>query len=185
MDLADALRQLAEQNLSGVAFLSAYGLTWLVCAVFWSRASQRTAAYATLFQGMVAFPIALGLSALIGAIGQSRPVPEEITQFSILVGTSQLLGLPLLIYLIIKRHYGLVPVVFATITAVHFVLYSWLYQTPLYIGMAVLIALSTTAVMGAADEANPRSGPGRVCLVTGSLLLLTAAVFAGMHLTAS
>ena len=134
---------------------------------------------------MVAFPIALGLSALIGAIGQSRPVPDEITQLSILIGTSQLLGLPLLIYLISKRQYGLVPVVFATITAVHFVLYSWLYQTPLYIGMAVLIALSTTAVMGTAEEANPRSGPGRVCLVTGGLLVLTAAVLAWIHLMTS
>jgi len=29
---------------------------------------------------------------------------------SILIGTSQLLSLPLLIYLVVKRHYALVPV---------------------------------------------------------------------------
>jgi len=184
VDLVDSLEQLAQQNLSGVAFLSAYGLTWLICAVLWSRASQRTAAYATLFQGLVAFPLALGLSALLGAIGQARPVPDEITQLSILIGTSQLLGLPLLIYLVIKRHYALVPVVFATITAIHFVLYSWLYQTPLYIGMAVLIALGTTTVMATASKDNTSAGPVRVCVVTGGLLLVTAAAFAVMHLMA-
>ena len=135
MDLADALGQLAEQNLSGVAFLSAYGLTWLVCAVFWSRASQRTAAYATLFQGMVAFPIALGLSALIGAIGQSRPVPDEITQLSILIGTSRYLSTADLsdqqtpvrarAGRICHDHRGALRPIFVA------------YQTPLYIGMAV------------------------------------------------
>lgn len=184
MDLVDSLEQLAQQNLSGVAFLSAYGLTWIVCAVLWSRTWQRTAAYATLFQGLVAFPLALGLSALIGAIGQTRPVDDAITQLSVLIGTSQLLGLPLLIYLVIKRHYALVPVVFATITAIHFVLYSWLYQTPLYIGMAVLIALGTTTVMATAPEDNARSGPARVCGVTGGLLLVTAATFIALRVMA-
>src|SRR5690625_7480995 len=66
--------------MSGVAFLAAYGVTWLICGVLWRRASERVAAFATLFQGMVAFPVALGLSALIGAIGQARPVAEEVTQ---------------------------------------------------------------------------------------------------------
>src|SRR5699024_7859275 len=41
--------------------------------------------------------------------------PDEITALSILIGTSQLLGLPLLVYFIVKRHYALVPVAVATI----------------------------------------------------------------------
>ena len=68
-------------------------------------------------------------------------------------------------------------VAFATITAIHFVLYSWLYQTPLYIGMAVLIALGTITAMATAPDNNDYSGPKRVCIVTGCLLLSTAAVF--------
>ena len=70
VELMESLRLLAEQNMSGVAFLTAYGVTWLVCGGLWQRASERVAAFATLFQGMVAFPAALGLSALSGAIGQ-------------------------------------------------------------------------------------------------------------------
>ncbi|WP_022870354.1 DUF7010 family protein [Yaniella halotolerans] len=74
MDLVESLRLLAEQNISGVAFLLAYGGTWLVCGVLWQRISMQVAAYATLFQGLVALPIALGASYVIGALGSERPV---------------------------------------------------------------------------------------------------------------
>lgn len=53
MDLVDSLNALAAQNRSGIAFLGAYGLTWTVCAVVWLRTTKRTAAYVTLFQGLV------------------------------------------------------------------------------------------------------------------------------------
>lgn len=150
MELVDSLSRLAEQNIFGLAFLTAYGL-----------------------------------SALIGAIGPARPVPAEITQLSILIGTSQLLGLPLLIYLVVKHHYALVPFVFATITAIHFVLYAWLYQTSLYIVMAALIALGTATVMLTVPDAQTKAGPIRVCLLTGGLLLVTASAFLSIHLVAN
>ncbi len=184
MELVESLNRLAEQNLSGLAFLTAYGVTWLACGVLWRRTPERTAAFATLFQGMVAFPAAMGLSALIGAIGRERPVAEEITQLSILIGTSQLLGLPFLVYLVVKREHALVPFAFAAITSMHFVMYSWLYQTPVYIVMAVLTALGTTAVMFTAPASDPRAGPARVSLLTGGLLLSTALLFSILHLTA-
>ena len=182
VELVESLELLAEQNMSGLAFLTAYGVTWLVCGVLWQRASERVAVFATLFQGMVALPAALGLSALIGAIGQDRPVADEITQLSVLIGTSQLLGLPFLIYLIVTQQYTLVPFAFAAITSMHFVLYSWLYQTPIYIVMAVLISLGTTTVMVTARDAVRQVGPARVSFLTGGLLLMTALVFGILHL---
>lgn len=182
MELVDSLALLAEQNMSGMSFLAAYGVTWLICGGLWRRASERVAAFATLFQGMIAFPVALGLSALIGAIGQARPVPEEVTQLSVLIGTSQLLGLPLLVFLIVKHQYTLVPFAFATITAMHFVLYSWLYQTPLYIAMAVVISLGAMTVMLTAPTTRPTAGPARVSLLTGGILLATAAAFLSIAL---
>lgn len=154
MELLPSLELLAEQTVSGVAFVTAYGLTWLVCGLLWRRTSARTAAYTTLFQGMVAFPLALGGSALIGAIGQGRPVAEEITQLSILIGTSQLLGLPLLILFVVKRWYTLVPVAFATLTSMHFVLYSWLYRTPVYVVLAIAVAVGAVLVMAPASAAE-------------------------------
>ena len=100
-----------------------------------------------------------------------------------LIGTSQLLGLPFLIYLIVKRRYTLVPFAFAGITSMHFVLYSWLYQTPVYIVLAVLISLGTMVVMLTAPEkAEDRVGPTRVSLLTGGLLLAAALLFLILHL---
>lgn len=184
MDLVESLRLLAEQNVSGVAFLSAYGVTWLVCGVFWRRASERTAAFATLFQGLVAFPAALGISAMIGAVGRDRPVAEEITQLSVLIGTSQLLGLPFVVYLVVKGQYPLVPLAFAAITSMHFVLYSWMYRTPVYIAVAVLVSIGSTAVMLAAPAGDRRAGPARVCFLTGGLLLAAAVLLLVLHLGA-
>ncbi|MDN5818414.1 MAG: hypothetical protein L0I94_08125, partial [Yaniella sp.] len=92
MDLVESLRLLAEQNISGVAFLFAYGATWLVCGVLWQRVSLLVAAYATLFQGVVALPIALGVLFLLAAVGSARPVVDAITQLSVLIGMSQVLG---------------------------------------------------------------------------------------------
>ena len=71
MDLVGSLERLAEQNLSGVSFLVAYGVTWTVCGLVWQRADDRVAALVTLFQGLVALPAALGISAVVGATGGS------------------------------------------------------------------------------------------------------------------
>lgn len=177
MDLTESLRLLADQNFSGAAFLVAYGLTWLICGIVWRRLSEPVAAYVTLFQGMVGFPLALGLSALIGAVGEARPVPDAITQLSVLIGTSQLLGLPFLIHLVVRRRFTLVPVAFAAMTAMHFVLYAWLYQTPIYIVMAVAIALGSTIVTLSTAPDRQRVAASRVCILTGALLLVTAAIF--------
>src|SRR5699024_11847923 len=138
VDLVESLQLLAEQNISGVAFLLAYGATWLVCGVLWQRVAMRVAAYAPLFQGLVALPVALGVSFLIGAVGSERPVADEITQLSVLIGMSQVMGLPYLIYLVVKRQFVVMPFVFAFISTMHFVLYSCLYHTPIYIAMAML-----------------------------------------------
>lgn len=182
MGLVESLKFLAEENMSGLAFLTAYGVTWLACGVLWHRAPERLAAFVTLFQGLVAFPVALGLSSMTGAIGGNRPVSDEITQLSVLIGTSQLLGLPFVIYLVVKQQYTLAPFALAAMTSMHFVLYTWLYQTPVYIVLAVLISIGTMTVMFSAPETRRRAGPVRVCFLTGSLLLTTALLFLSIHL---
>lgn len=182
VELIDSLKLLAEQNKSGMAFLAAYGATWIVCGVLWLRKTEKFASIATIFQGQVAFPVAIGLSVLIGAIGRDRPVGDEVTQLSVLIGTSQLLGLPFLIYLFVKEQYHLVPFGFAAITSMHFVMYTWLYQTPVYFIMAVLISLGSMTLMFLAPKDNRRAAPSRVCFLTGGLLLAAALFFFLLHL---
>lgn len=181
-DLITSLESLATQNVYGISFLVAYGVTWIACGIFWRKLNPRTAALCTLFQGMAAFPLAMALSYAIGAFDQDRPVEPTITQLSILVGTSQMLGIPLLIYLFVKKLFYLMPYVFAAICSMHFVLYSWLYQTPFYIIMAALISIGATIIMLSNSGAADRNKASLVSLFTGGSMLVTALVFLFMHL---
>lgn len=179
IDLPTTLNQLAELNYSGAVFLVAYGLTWLACALLWRHISPKNAALVTLFQGMVALPIALGVSAALGMF-DDRPGGEMITQLSMLVAMSQLLILPLLIVLHAKKNYTAIPLLFALAGAIHFVPYAWLYQTPIYVIMSVVLAVALTVVY---SVDKPKTGQlmspqaaSLVCGVTGGLLLTTAIV---------
>lgn len=175
--LPDVLTRLAETNYRGAAFLLAYGVTWMICGVAWRRLRPRLATFVTLFQGMVALPAALGASAMLGMFDR-RPDEAMITQLGVLVAMSQLLVLPLLIVLTAKGFYTLVPLCFAASSAIHFVPYAWLYQTPLYIVMPVALAIglaAVTAMSVSADRSEVLStdGASRVCYLTGLILLLT------------
>lgn len=174
--LESSLHLLAAQNRSGVAFLGAYGVTWLVCALLWSRAREERAALVTLFQGVVALPAALLISALIGGM-RDRPVSGLVTQLSVLVASSQLLALPLLVVLFTRRKYTAIPVLFALGGALHFLPYAWLYRTPVYLAMSVVIALGV-ALVCLRDRRDPlelsRLGAARICAVMSTLLLVSA-----------
>ena len=180
-ELTQTLTELATHNYSGAPVLGAYGLNWLVCAFVWRRFNMKTAAFVTLFQGMVALPIALGVSASLGMF-VDRPGTEIITQLSILVSLSQLLVLPLLIVFTMKKNFTAVPLFFSLAGAIHFIPYAWLYQTPLYIVMSTVLAVSL-AVLYAMDKDKPkeqlmsRRGAGLVCAVTGMLLFVTGMIF--------
>lgn len=175
--LPDVLTRLADTNYRGAVFLLAYGVTWVLCGVAWQRLRPRTSTFVTLFQGMLALPVALGASAVLGMFDRS-PGEAMITQLGVLIAMSQLLVLPLLIVLTAKQFYTLVPLCFAASSAIHFVPYAWLYQTPLYIVMPVVLAIGL-AVVAATSMSTDRSdilstvGASRVCFLTGLLLLIT------------
>lgn len=108
------LERLADLNQYGFTFLMAFGLSWVVSGLFWKKASNKTAGYVTLFQGMVALPVALLGSYAIGAFAEN--VGGEIfTQLIITVAMSQLLILPLVIVMTTKEQYTLVPFVFSAL----------------------------------------------------------------------
>ncbi|WP_144122723.1 DUF7010 family protein [Catellatospora sichuanensis] len=178
MGVEEYIQALALANRHGWAFLAAYGTTWMLCALAWLRASPRTAAYITLFQGAVALPGALALTALIP--GPPRPDLAVFDSLSVTIATGQLLGLPVVIFFVISGRHTLVPLVMVTILVVHFAPYTWLYGTPLYAMMGAAISLSAVLLTHRAER---EGGPGqvvgarRVCLSTG-LLMLSGAVAA-------
>lgn len=180
--MKDTLTQLAKVNISGAPFLIAYGITWVICGVIWKKASSKLASLATLFQGMIAFPIAMFIMYLIGAF-DNRPETGILNELVIIIAISQMLVLPLLIAMYIKRHYTLIPFVFSSAGSIHFLLYTWLYQTYAYFIMSIFIALVQSMIYGwkAKDDITTPNKASLSSFSTGILLLLTAAYFIVMH----
>lgn len=185
MTVPEYLDALAAATGHGWGFLTAYGLTWLICGVLWRRAGPRVGAYATLFQGMLALPVALALTAVTP--GPARPVLEGMEGLSIMLACGQLLGLPVVIYLVAVGRLTIVPLVMVVLLVVHFAPYSWLYSTPLYAVMGAAVSLGAVAAMASATRgaqageevaAAQSTGAGRVCLSTGAIMLVSAAVAA-------
>ncbi|WP_019872173.1 DUF7010 family protein [Salinispora oceanensis] len=177
MDVEEYTRALATANRYGWAFLAAYGSTWLVSAVAWAKASPRTAAIVTLFQGMVALPAALALTLLVP--GPPRPSHAALESLSVVLATGQLLGLPVVIFLVLSRRYTLVPLGAVILLVVHFAPYSWLFGTPLYMVLGGAISLAAALVSRHAEREGgpgPTVGAYRTCLSTGLVLLSGAAV---------
>jgi len=162
------LLQLAEVNYSGAPFLIGYGITWIICGVLWRKLKSRYAALGTLFQGTIAFPIALLIMGFIGSFAK-RPEIGILNDLVIIVAMSQLLVLPLLIQIFRKEHFTLIPFLFSAAGTVHFIIYAWLYQTSAYIAMSILIAVTLAITYEKSEIAA-----ARVCFTTGILLLMTA-----------
>lgn len=172
-DLDSDLVALAEATHHGFGFLTAYGLTWVAAGLLWRVWGPRVGAYAALFQGMVALPLALGLTAL--AATADRPDNPLLDTLSVALSMGQLLMIPLVIILVIAGRFDVAVAAFAVTTAVHFVPYSWLYQTPVYLVVGVLIGVGT-AVLVQRSLARERSSGAGVCALCGGVLLAGAVV---------
>ncbi len=172
---------LAETNRFGWGFLAAYGTTWLICGLVWLRASARTGAFCTLFQGLAALPVAILLTALTA--GPPAPEFAAMDTLVILLASGQLLGLPIVIYLTVARRYSLVPLAMALLVAVHFAPYSWLYDTPLYLVMGGAVSVGAVIAMAVGDRSGHGSdtnsrGPMLLCFVVGGVMALSSVVAA-------
>ncbi|NLC32251.1 MAG: hypothetical protein GX781_03025 [Clostridiales bacterium] len=171
------MQTLAKLNYHGAPFLFCYGITWGICGFLWDKQPDKVAAYATLFQGLVALPFALGISYLIGSFSQ-RPGGEIITRLSVLIAMSQLLVLPILIVFHIKKQYTMIPFIFSIVSSIHFIAYTWLYQTFFYILMSCAISIGAAVIYYITLQEN-RSHPdassaSKVCFLTSAAMLITA-----------
>ena len=179
MTIEEYQHTLAAATGHGWGFLAAYGLTWLVCSWCWRRWGARVGAYCTLFQGMVALPLALWLTALTP--GPARPEMDGMQGLSVLLSMGQLLGLPIVIYLVARGQYSRAPLAMVILLAVHFAPYSWLYATPLYLVMGGAISVGAAFADASARRGHAVADPdvlgsARVCLSTGVVMLFSAGV---------
>lgn len=176
-ELITILNQLAKLNYYGAPFLISYGVTWSICGFLWKNLSNKFAAYATLFQGLVALPFALGVSYFIGSFN-ARPGGEIISQLSVLISMSQLLVLPILIVFHIRKQYTILPFIFSISSSIHFIFYSWLYQTYFYIIMSVVIAFGSSILyylsVKEGESFPTKNSASKLCFLTSFSLFITA-----------
>lgn len=180
MEIESILKSLADLNQYGVAFLMSFGVTWLICGVFWKKTSESTAGYATLFQGLIALPVALLISYFMGALTE-RPGGDIFTELVMTIAMSQMLILPLIIVMQAKKQHTLIPFVFSASLTIHFVMYFWLYQTWIYIAMSVVIAAGAAVIYSMGLDEN-KTSPSRksaaaCCFFTGAVLMAAGTVF--------
>ena len=68
-----------------------------------------------------------------------------------------------------SRRYTMAVATLAATTAVHFLAYTWLYQTPIYLVMAIVIAIVTATLSRLEDrrqrsvESSSAPSPARSC----------------------
>lgn len=143
-NLSPYLHTYALHNKYGAYFVLGYALTWLMLGIIWLKSREKVAAYATLFQGFVGLPLAFLFSYFAGTLtGNVDPTIAELSNY---IAISQSLGIPLVIYFL-KANPRSVPYILSTITGIHFFLYSWLYQTPAYIIMGVVLSVGGLIIM--------------------------------------
>ena len=174
--MIELLEELARVNYSGAPFLVAYGITWLICGVLWRKIKLNYAAIATLFQGMVALPIALLILYIVGAF-TLRPDTGILNSLSIIIAMSQLLAIPLLIAMFQREHYTIIPFIFSIVGAVHFLMYAWLYQEVAYIIMPIVLSVLLAVIYGKSKDNQliiSAKSAALACYATGGLLLINA-----------
>lgn len=126
-------------NLGGFTFLLVHGVTFAIAGVLSYLLETEPAALVYLFQGIVAFPVALGVERLLGLRMAGRD--DSLTPLFIQVASIQLVALPAVIY-VFELEPLLVPAAFAAVAGAHFLPYVWLQRTPIYGVLAVFTSLA-------------------------------------------
>ncbi len=168
--LADARRQASLSAGLGYPWLLAFGFTVSVCAVASFFVSTRLAALMFVFQGGVALPLAFGLERVFGLprMAPDNPVKPLIIQ----VANIQTPALLAVLFFFSLGRPDLVPAAFAAVAAGHFLPYTWLHETKVYIALTVAAACLPWALTVWGGDGGYRLGIVALAIV----YLLTALV---------
>lgn len=137
-DLARAHRESIASSGAGFAFLFAFGLTWNAAGALSYALPVEIAAWVYILQAAAAVPLALGLQAALKF--PKAPPDNPLWPLAIQLLLIQAVAFPSYV-LVLDLAPTLVPVVFAALVGAHFLPYQWLYKTPIYGVLAVLVAV--------------------------------------------
>jgi hypothetical protein len=157
-------------NRGGFAFLAVHGVTWLIAGASSYVLPVEQAALVYLFQGLVAFPLSLGLERLLG-FRFIRTADNSIVELFVLIALTQGLALPASI-VAFNLEPLTVPVVFAATNGGHFLPYAWLHRTRAYAVLAAVAAVGPFALLVVLDAEPAFHATG---FLVGATMLATAA----------
>lgn len=134
----DAVRQQAIlSSLAGFPFLLIYSFVWIAAGALSYVVPSSFAPWLYLLGGVPAAPLAIALERRVGYIRITGPDPLLPLTLQILF--VQIVAIPaVMIVWSLAPNY--VPVAFAAVVGGHFLPFQWVYRTPLYGVLGVVVA---------------------------------------------
>lgn len=166
-DFATAHADVITATHRGFAFLIANGLGWVVAGLLALRWPARYVATLLLFMGFVIMPLAFALRGWLGFPDYSPDNP--LNQLAILLAFTPAVTIPAVITAYVKYPLYL-PAVMAAVLGGHFLPYSWLYQTNVYLALGIAVAMLPGALILVFKERGFAMGS----LLVGVLLIAGA-----------
>lgn len=166
-DFTAAHAEVVAATRSGFAFLFSNGLGWLAVGVVALRWSVARTATILIFMGFVTMPLALALRGLLGFPDHNPDNP--LNQLALLVALTPTVAIPAVIVAYLKYPVYL-PAVMAALLGGHFLPYTWIYQTRIYLVLGISVAIVPSVLMLILRERGFALGP----LFVGAALLIGA-----------
>jgi hypothetical protein len=137
MNLDQAFSEVRASSAGGAPFLIAYGATFIISGVLTYLLPEESAALIVLFQGGAALPLAFWLERRLG--WGSMATDNPLRALSVYMAVSQVFALPVLV-VAFQLNPRSIPVIMAGLGGVHFLPYSWLHHTRVYMVLAVAVS---------------------------------------------
>lgn len=137
-------------SLAGFPFLLVMGLAWLVGGALSYWVPIRFAPWIYPCLGGLAVPFAIALERRLGYVPAADPDPLLPLTLQLLF--VQIVAFPAIL-LVWDEDPAFMPVAFAAIVGAHFIPFTWVYQTSVYIGLGIVVALGPFALAVLVGEA--------------------------------
>lgn len=137
-ELDSLRRQAILASLAGFPYLLVFSVVWIVAAVLSYVVPREIAPWIYVLLGMPATPIAIALERRVGYVRVAPPDPLLPLTLQILF--VQMVAFPAIL-LVWNLAPALVPVAFAAVVGAHFLPFQWVYRTPLYGVLGVVVAV--------------------------------------------
>ncbi len=172
MELTLAHQDIIDTTWSGFTFLLANGIGWIFIGALAFKLSEKKIALLLLLIGLVTMPLAFGLRFALGLPDYNPENP--LNRIGLLLAFVPAAAFPaiLIAYFKIPKF---MPCIVAAILGGHFLPYSWLYQTNVYLFLGITVSLVPSLLLLYVKKYGYPLGPlfiGIILLISSVLLIV-------------